>query len=270
MKRRGVPGEPDRAEDSVAGAAREDADSQDDTNAQLRAMRAVWLSMREEDPPDGGLVDLLAAARTKAATMRARPTWWQRVLAFARRPPALAFATVVVLVGGAMLFIGRRAGMRADLAAGSSGVVTRSEPPAKLERAAGEPVEAMGIGAKEAPRDSELEPPPRPVQRGAHATASATVTTTERREAAAPVPAAAPAVEVRVDVGKRAGDPALEKMYEQCESAARRGDCVTVRKIVGRIAKTDGGYRARLEKQAAVAKCLGRRARDVDDDFFPQ
>jgi hypothetical protein len=44
-------------------------------------MRSVWLSMRDEDPPDGGLVDLLAAARETAATMQGKPPLRQRLLA---------------------------------------------------------------------------------------------------------------------------------------------------------------------------------------------
>lgn len=238
MKRRGDPGELAPADDSAVRAAREDADSQDDTNAQLRAMRSVWLSMREEDPPDGGLVDLLAAARAKAATMRARPTLWQRVLAVLRRPPALAFATVVVLVGGAVLFIGRGKGMHADLAAGSSGAmkpiahpaepiapdVVRApatiEPPARTEKA----VEAMEPHSLGAPRAVEV------------------------------APAAPPAVRARPDAHKQA---LLDQLYKQCVTAARRGDCEAVRKMVGRIAKTDRDYRARVANEKAVVACLG-------------
>jgi hypothetical protein len=48
----------------------------------------------------------------------------------------------------------------------------------------------------------------------------------------------------------------LAQLYQQCESAARRGDCVAVRLMVGRIAKTDGGYLARVAKDSPVAKCL--------------
>jgi hypothetical protein len=48
----------------------------------------------------------------------------------------------------------------------------------------------------------------------------------------------------------------LAQLYQQCESAARRGDCVAVRLMVGRIAKTDRSYRARVAKDSPVAKCL--------------
>jgi hypothetical protein len=46
---------------------------------------------------------LLAAAREKAESMRETPAWWQRLFTQLRRPPALAFATVMLLVGGAVL-----------------------------------------------------------------------------------------------------------------------------------------------------------------------
>jgi hypothetical protein len=246
------------ADDSGVRAAREDADGQDDTNAQLRAMRAVWLSMREEDPPDGGLVDLLAAARAKAATMRVRPTLWQRVLAVLRRPPALAFATVVVLVGGAVLFIGRGRGMRAELAAGSSGAVKSYVQPVETTTAIAQPA-----AAEKEEMSANVEPP-------AGGPRAANVEPAAGAPAASADAVAPPAaVEVEVVPGRRAGiqrAPArpkraqLEEMYRQCESAARRGDCATVRRMVGRIAKADRDYRARIVKEAAVAKCLADAA----------
>jgi hypothetical protein len=62
--------------------------------------------MRDEEPAAGGLDALLAAARAKAVTMQPRPTLWQRLAAGLRRPTTLAFATVLVLAGGAVL-VGR-------------------------------------------------------------------------------------------------------------------------------------------------------------------
>jgi len=94
---------------------------------ELRAMRSVWLAMRDEDPPERGLAELLAAARAKAETMQARPTLWQRLAAGLGRPPALALATVLVLVGGAV-FLGRR-GVDAPVGARApepSGIVARA------------------------------------------------------------------------------------------------------------------------------------------------
>ena len=38
-----------------------------------------WLSLPDEEPPERGLGELMAAARAKAEIM-ARPPWWKRVL----------------------------------------------------------------------------------------------------------------------------------------------------------------------------------------------
>lgn len=92
------------------------AGDDNDDDAQLRQLRAVWVSMRDEDPPDRGLAALMAAAREKAAELEqaARPSWWQRVLATLRRPPVLALATVTLLFGGAVLVAQRASSMKAD------------------------------------------------------------------------------------------------------------------------------------------------------------
>jgi hypothetical protein len=106
--------------DGLAGRARRDygagrnGDGDDrggdpaegDDGPELAAMRSVWLAMRDEDPPERGLAELLAAAGAKAQAMQARPAWWQRLAAGLRRPPALALATVLMLVGGAVV-VGR-------------------------------------------------------------------------------------------------------------------------------------------------------------------
>jgi hypothetical protein len=78
----------------------------DNDDPQLSSLRAVWLNMPDEDPPERGLAELMAAARVKAEEM-AKPSWWQRLVASLRRPPVLAFATLLVLIGGAV-FIGQR------------------------------------------------------------------------------------------------------------------------------------------------------------------
>ncbi|MBA3392701.1 MAG: hypothetical protein H0T89_08660 [Deltaproteobacteria bacterium] len=82
------------------------SDSGDDDeldDASLRAMRAVWVSMREEDPPAAGMAELLAAARANAEAMQPRASWWERFAGTMRRAPVLAFATVVLMAGGAVL-----------------------------------------------------------------------------------------------------------------------------------------------------------------------
>ena len=81
------------------------ADDDDVDDASLKSMRAVWLSMRDEEPPSAGMSALLAAAAQKADQMRdeAKPAWWERVFAMLRKPPVLAFASVMLLIGGAVL-----------------------------------------------------------------------------------------------------------------------------------------------------------------------
>lgn len=78
----------------------------DEDDAQLKSLRAVWLALPDEDPPERGLAELMAAARVKAEQMT-KPSVWQRISALLRRPPMLALATVLVLIGGAV-FIGQR------------------------------------------------------------------------------------------------------------------------------------------------------------------
>ncbi|MGH9887375.1 MAG: hypothetical protein ACREBE_17735, partial [bacterium] len=239
-------GEQPGTEDRGSRAVTED-DADADTTAQLRAMRSVWLSMRDEAPPDGGLVDLLSAARAKAETLRARPTLRQRLAAWVRRPPALAFATVVVLVGGAVLVLGRSSGHRgSDLAAGSSGAITeRAAPPAPSVSAA--PVPVSGVPAE---RSTGVVDEPSPVE--------------ERDHVSMELPAAR---RLRHSVmfdeaeGLAQLEQLLDQLSAQCVAEAKRGDCASVRKILGKIAEVDPDVRARVAKDAAVARC---RPRAVD------
>jgi hypothetical protein len=73
-----------------------------DDDPQLKSPRAVWLEMRDEDPPSRGLDALMAAARTQATAMTPAP-WWKRMVEQLRRPSVLAFASLVLLVGGAVV-----------------------------------------------------------------------------------------------------------------------------------------------------------------------
>lgn len=77
-----------------------------DDDPQLKSLRAVWLSMPDEDPPERGLAELMAAARVKAEKMT-KPSLWQRIAALLRRPPVFALATVLIIIGG-VVFIGNR------------------------------------------------------------------------------------------------------------------------------------------------------------------
>jgi hypothetical protein len=130
---------PGGSRDDDADRARHDDEGAGEpgSDPQLRAMRAVWLAMRDEDPPDRGLADLLAAAHHKAGAMQPRPSAWQRLLAALRRAPVLAIATVTVLIAGAVL-IGRRVSLE-------GGAATAPSP--SIQRDAASPGSAEGAGS---------------------------------------------------------------------------------------------------------------------------
>jgi hypothetical protein len=104
--------------DNQAGAKRDDEADDGSADPKLDAMRAVWLSMRDEEPPGRGLAELMAAARNQAAAMEPSPSpspspsLWHRVLAALRRPPVLALATALVLIGGGALVALRPAALQ--------------------------------------------------------------------------------------------------------------------------------------------------------------
>ena len=95
------------------------SDDNHDDDVQLQQLRAVWVSMRDEEPPERGLASLMAAARTKAAELEhaGHPAWWQRIAATLRRPPVLALATVTLLLGGALIVTQRSSQMNVDATA---------------------------------------------------------------------------------------------------------------------------------------------------------
>jgi hypothetical protein len=161
----------------------------DDDDDGLKSLRAVWLSMPDEDPPERGLADLMAAARMKAETM-ATPSLWQRFVDAMRRPPVLALATVMVLIGGAVLVSNRDKGMSAQptvstpeapgaardeardeggaVSAGSAAAVpsapttTASELPLEDSKPVPPPVKEPEAKAKNAPK--EIAPKAEPVE----------------------------------------------------------------------------------------------------------
>jgi len=372
--REGLAGRARRTGDDGGDGGDGVGDGERDDGPELGAMRSVWLTMRDEDPPEGGLAELLAAARAKAQAMQARPTLWQRLAAGLRRPPALALATVLVLVGGAVLLVRRgmdapvpdhiraRAGLAADPAvsatpsmgssqadgsfaqgqtsahpapaderaaakAESGGSTATPEPVAKIEAAVRHmmrPEPAPAAPAAVAPegghRAADAEPvvtgregaggftgdtvaPPAPPPPAHVAPAPTRKAPSGEAPASAPgpegasssddlagtarsshnAPPPADAGDVAKQAGKQAGKDAKEakddeatslerdnvaatpgaspeasiaELYKQCEAAAKRGDCAAVRRMVGRIARSDRGYRARVAKDSAVGKCL--------------
>lgn len=83
------------------------SDDGEPDDPQLQVLRAVWLTMPDQEPPQRGLAQLIAAAREQAEAM-AKPSLWQRIVSLLRRPPVLALAAVLVLIGGAVVIGERR------------------------------------------------------------------------------------------------------------------------------------------------------------------
>ena len=128
----------------------------DDDDPGLRSMRAVWLSMREEEPPTAGISALLAAAREQADAMRPKDSWWQRALVVLRRPPVLALASVVVLLGGAIALTMRGEDMTADAPPPATpSTIERSRAPAEAPTPNANPPAAVQPPAVAEERDHE-------------------------------------------------------------------------------------------------------------------
>jgi hypothetical protein len=182
-----------RGGQAAGGDERDDRDAGDTNDelagedAKLRAMRSVWLSMREEEPSSGGLAELMAAARGKAAEMAPQPTWWQRAVAGLRRPPALAFATTLVLLGGAVVVSRHVARKGGELASDAAPAAAR---PAQAPAPQGAPAAGQAqLGPASArPGVQELDDSPVPeVAARKDAIAQGPVAAPPRRPAAKPL-----------------------------------------------------------------------------------
>lgn len=245
---------------------------EDDDDPQLKSLRAVWLSMPDEDPPERGLDALMAAARVKATEMsaapvaeEATPTWWQRFLAGLRRPPILAFATVLVLVAGAVLIGNRHTKLDATAPSGGAGPSSEDVPtqaPAERSYETAPPPPAMpppparhldrkesshSVGGAQhlaAPRDEEANGVDVREDDQADVTATdATPTNTKANETTAKTKttttsgAKAPKGERTVDTG--------------------RDSCSAVRAKLQGLQPADArAYRSKIASDPALAKCI--------------
>lgn len=124
-----------------------DRDDGDANDPQLQSLRAVWLAMPDEEPPQRGFAELMAAARVKAEEM-ATPSLWQRITALLRRPPVLALATVLVLIGGAVFIGQRKEAIEVDYVA---------EPPLAAAPTGAGSAAASAPGARSAEDEADLE-----------------------------------------------------------------------------------------------------------------
>jgi hypothetical protein len=234
-------------------------DDTEDADPVLRSMRTVWREMRDEDPPVRGIDALLAAARAQVAEHAPVP-WWRRGFAALARPPVLALATAVVVLGGVVLV--ERASRDHAPPQVTKQMHTEAPKTPALETGRGDALEersAAPAGATapptEAPAARPEEPAPTPAM-------------PSRRRAPVPAPDPAPVEsasegpdsgegDVRVS---RGGSPATlrDQLVRQIEGAAARGDCVTVRAATARLRKLDPKlYASRVGGRAAVVRCLG-------------
>ncbi|HEY1813325.1 MAG TPA: hypothetical protein VGG74_13330 [Kofleriaceae bacterium] len=122
----------------------------DDDDPQLRPLRAAWRSMPDEDPPERGLDELMAAARQQAGVMaEARAPWWKRLAATLLRPPVLALASVLILLGGLFVVTSSQKGVSPEPTP-----IEQSSAPAASVPSAG-----AGSAAAATTSDTTIAPP---------------------------------------------------------------------------------------------------------------
>lgn len=258
----------------TAPAGSDDGRGDDLDDPALHSMRAVWISMRDEEPPSSGLAELLAAARTKAEAMRPKEPWWRRALVAMRRPPVLALASVVVLLGGAVWIAGQSGGIKSMPSIDAAEPAVRSEPVARDQPMSGAGGEAFESAPAVEPAKEKLDaaqprirrkpvkaatpPPPPPATAPTLVEEGASVEETQKLQMADD--SGAPAQAPRVSATSRGPAPQLELLAKQSETAAVRGDCPAVRALADRIRALDATYhKDHVERHAAVKRCMASR-----------
>ena len=240
-----------------------------------------WLSLPDEDPPERGLAELMAAARAKAEVM-VRPPWWKRVLDLMKRPPVLALATVVVLLGGVIVV-----GHHRDEVQDARPIVQPESPAmgagsaAAVEAApATDAVPAMPQKADEPAQELPPPPPPPPVKAAHHGTAPAkTIKPVSPPKAikeqppepvkaatgAAKLEIADPAADDEAETAQKApvqqvpvqrGEP-LGVQLGRCRAAASKKDCAGARTCAKQLEQRDRAYYdANAANDATLKSCL--------------
>jgi hypothetical protein len=265
----------------------------DDDDPQLRSLRTAWRSLPDEDPPQRGLAELMAAAREQAKAMAEVPTpWWKRALVVMMRPPMLALASVVVLLGGVFVVTSSHKGVSPEPAPAEDIAPPMAAPPAALPApivplapiggAVAEPTTATA--PTPAPPRAPAPMPARPAKTVHHAAPAANVDAIpdpfpfSRDEP--PPPAKLDDANGTGEGGAKDDKPATrgavrktsvtdtsttprgeldDQLLAQCRAAASRGDCELAKKIAQRIAQADAAYySANVTTDAAIAACLGK------------
>lgn len=231
------------------------AEHEDDDDPQLKSLRQVWLSMRDEDPSSSGLDALMTAARSQVEVV-AKPSLWQRIGTALRRPPMLALATVMILLAGVVIFT--RHGYELEKApTAPSTLPDPSRPGARdLELHSEQPDTTTTTISKpslDTPTDQahkELTKPsvPHPVTRSPVHVNQVPATddgfTAGQNHDAMPRPQAhgASIGEGNQKDAKAPNTVLVEQLATQARSAVTRGDCETARSIGARIARQDASY----------------------------
>ena len=236
-------------------------DDDDGDDAKLRSLRAVWLSMPDEDPPERGLDALMAAARTKAAEMAEgstelpkQPTWWERFFATLRRPQVLALATVILLFAGALIVTDR--GMKASAPSNSAtpssedvsterreheSLKDNAPPPAAVDKKT--PGGAAGnqhLAAPEVPNEGAVKE---------SATKGEDAVVTGQWQA------------VPMDGRTSSEELAKNKLFDEAKTAAVKGDCNSARTVARQLEQQDlSFYRSRVVPDPSISECINGRA----------
>jgi len=225
------------------------ADEHDD-DPDSGSLRHVFSEMRavDEDPPARGLAELMAAARAHAPTP---VPWWQRIAHALRQPPALAVASIVILIGGALVI------SRPDATIEEVAPTTRSNvaPTAIPPRGPSTPPQDERR-AKAAVTPKDMTPPPRP-----RATPSAAGESAGHLQAPSSENRAVPpswlGAHSNPEQESAPSQLGLQQLSEKAALAATRGDCEAAKALATRVAAQDPAYyRDHVASDAAVAKCL--------------
>jgi hypothetical protein len=219
----------------------------------------------DEEPRDSGVSALMAAARSQAMQMAPAP-WWKRMLEQLRRPPVLALASLLVLIGGAVLLTKHDAIEKAPT---SAPMREKELPHSNLDiGGAPPPVAPASVSPQLQPdvaKDKQPQPPP-VTHRHPSSHTSAGPSTGQATGTLAPAPQrtedAFESGDSRPAAAHKASADApppsqvlVDQLAAQARRAAKRGDCENAKAIATRIAGQDAAY-YRDHVAGDLAACL--------------
>jgi hypothetical protein len=124
----------------------------------------LFEQLPDEEPPETGMAALMAAARAKAVEMAPPPrkSLWARFLDGIKAPPVLALATVVVLIGGAIIIKNHDTALDATnrVVVPEQAVAPIATPDAAMPAAHDEVPAAVAAAPEPPPTEPALAAPP--------------------------------------------------------------------------------------------------------------